>query len=70
MGTYYWFDGKIDYKIIKNIYKGNWVHGERQGYGSFFYSNGCKYEGYFEKNRKNGEGLVMDENGNVKLEYF
>lgn len=27
LGTYYWFDGKIEYKIIKNIYKGNWLNG-------------------------------------------
>lgn len=27
LGTYYWFDGKIEFKIIKNIYKGNWMNG-------------------------------------------
>lgn len=26
-GTYYWFDGKIEYKLVKNIYKGKWKRG-------------------------------------------
>lgn len=70
LGTYYWFDGKIEYKIIKNIYKGNWLNGQRHGFGSLFHSNGCRYEGYFQHNKKHGYGLAMDDNGNIKLEFF
>ena len=67
LGSYFWFDGKIEYKIVKNIYKGYWENGQRNGYGSFFYSNGCRYEGYFDSDRKNGYGLILDQNGNMKL---
>lgn len=62
-GSYYWFDCKVEYKTIKNIYKGDWVKGKREGYGTFYYSNGCKFEGNFKANLKEGFGMQVDENG-------
>ena len=45
---------------MKTIYKGNWVKGKREGFGAFFYSNGCRFEGYFKENMKEGFGITVD----------
>lgn len=51
-GTYFWFEGKNEIKNLKTIYKGSWKAGKREGYGCFYYNNGCKLEGSFQNNFK------------------
>jgi hypothetical protein len=66
-GTYYWFEGKNDIKNLKTIYKGNWKAGKREGYGCFYYSNGCKLEGHFQSNLKEGLCILTDEFGDCHI---
>ena len=69
-GEYYWYENKTEYKILKTIYKGNWVNGRRDGFGVFFYSNGCRFEGYFKDNGKDGYGISVDCYGRDKLDLY
>ncbi len=69
-GSYFWFQGKMDTKIIKTIYKGQWKAGKRDGYGTFFYNNGCRLEGTFSNNLKEGVCYVVDEYGEGHLQTF
>ena len=41
-GTYYWFEPRSEFKVIKTIFKGTWKGGKRQGLGVFYHSGGCK----------------------------
>lgn len=66
-GEYFWFDNKVEFKILKNIYKGEWKNGKRNGLGAFFYSNGCKFEGFYKDNLKEGTGISYDEYGFAKV---
>ena len=59
-GTYYWFQNKTDSKVIKTIFKGQWIEGKREGYGSFFYNNGCRLDGTFSNNLKEGLCVITD----------
>lgn len=69
-GEYYWFDNRIEYKIMKNLYRGQWKEGKRDGFGIFHYSNGCRFEGEFSENMKNGYGLSIDEYGYMKINQY
>ena len=60
IGTYYWLENKCDTKAIKTIYKGDWKKGKREGYGSFFYNSGCRMEGTFTNNLKEGLCVMTD----------
>jgi hypothetical protein len=42
---------------------GNWKLGLRYGNGTFYYSNGSKYEGLWRENLKNGYGVFTFEDG-------
>ncbi|CAI2378852.1 unnamed protein product [Moneuplotes crassus] len=65
-GTYEWLshDGKGD------RYVGDWVNGNMEGYGIYYYENGDKYEGEWMKDNKHGLGVFTRANGNIyKGEY-
>ena len=42
---------------------GNKINGKKEGKGIYFYTNGCKYEGYFKNDKKNGFGIFYYNNG-------
>jgi len=42
---------------------GYWLKGLRHGKGTFYYSNGSKYEGDWEENHKHGQGVFTFEDG-------
>ena len=44
-------------------YIGNKINGKKEGKGIYFYTNGCKYEGYFKNDKKNGVGIFYYNNG-------
>ena len=66
-GSYYWFEGKGESRIIKTIYRGEWVVGKRNGVGMFLYGSGSRIEGYFTNNLKNGNCFATDEFGESHL---
>jgi len=52
-GTHIWLEAKGEGgKFLRNRYEGEWVSGERCGSGVFFYANGAKYIGEWDKNMK------------------
>lgn len=65
MGSYYWFEGRDgkEGRSIKTIFKGEWKQGQREGFGTFFYNNGCRLEGTFANNMKEGVCFLVDEFG-------
>ncbi|XP_006814467.1 radial spoke head 10 homolog B-like, partial [Saccoglossus kowalevskii] len=50
---------------LRNQYIGDFVHGMRHGYGTFYYANGAKYEGEWDSNLKQGRGTFTFKNGRV-----
>lgn len=42
---------------------GYWLKGLRHGKGTFYYSNGSKYEGDWAENHKHGQGTFTFEDG-------
>ncbi|WPR72807.1 hypothetical protein SLW70_06680 [Flavobacterium sp. NG2] len=46
-------------------YYGQYMFGERRGFGVFFYKNGNKYVGYWDENYREGLGFLVDKNGVV-----
>jgi hypothetical protein len=69
-GTYYWLENRTETKTIKTIYRGEWKQGRREGYGAFFYNNGCRMEGTFTNNLKEGLCAITDEFGDTHIEHF
>lgn len=53
-----------------NIYRGEFVNGQREGSGSFFYMNGSQYNGQWYKNEKNGEGVFITQSGKIFAGLF
>jgi len=49
-------------------YEGDFVNDAREGFGTYHWSNNEKYEGYWEKGLKNGEGKFYDKNENLRYE--
>ena len=45
------------------IYEGQWVNGERNGFGIMKYRNGSSYTGQFKRNMANGQGCLTFQNG-------
>ena len=77
--------GEIQYRIPNNIYtdikanilsiginmyRGRLIDGKRNGYGTFFYSNGSSYTGIWRDNKKHGPGLFIEANGVIRLVYY
>eukprot|EP00967_Tisochrysis_lutea_P033607 scaffold40027_cov23-Tisochrysis_lutea.AAC.1 len=44
-------------------YRGQFYEGERSGYGVLYYATGARYEGCWAKDKKEGEGCYVFENG-------
>ena len=51
-GTHIWLDTSSSNKLLRNRYVGYWSNGLRHGKGTFYYSNGSKYEGDWHENFK------------------
>ncbi|KAL4483811.1 hypothetical protein ABPG72_006186 [Tetrahymena utriculariae] len=64
-GVHIWLENKGEKKMFRNRYEGQWLDGERHGYGVFYYANGSKYEGQWAKNLKEGFAIFTEDNGNV-----
>uniref|UniRef100_A0A3B3D5Z0 MORN repeat containing 3 n=1 Tax=Oryzias melastigma TaxID=30732 RepID=A0A3B3D5Z0_ORYME len=41
--------------IFCRYYHGDFLHGQRHGYGVFYYAGGAIYEGEWKNNKKNGQ---------------
>jgi hypothetical protein len=52
-------------KQMCNIYRGNFLQGRREGFGTFFYLNGSQYTGYWVNNMKEGTGLYIYPDGKI-----
>lgn len=50
---------------IINVYKGSFVEGRREGFGTFYYADGSSYEGEWVNNKKNGRGKFVNYNGDT-----
>lgn len=63
LGQHVWFVRRVQGSqyTLRNTYNGEFVKGIRHGYGTFYYANGAKYEGYWYNNMKHGK---------VKLQYY
>jgi hypothetical protein len=48
------------------MYYGNYVAGNREGFGILYYAQGGKYEGNWAKGKKHGPGKMIDFNGNIE----
>lgn len=60
-GTHVWIhkrDGGLQY-FQNNQYHGDFLHGQRHGYGVFYYAGGAVYEGEWKNNKKNGQVLTF-----------
>ncbi|RVE59414.1 hypothetical protein OJAV_G00188150 [Oryzias javanicus] len=66
-GTHVWIqkrDGGLQY-FQNNQYSGDFLHGQRHGYGVFYYAGGAIYEGEWKNNKKNGQGKLTSKNGQI-----
>ena len=57
------------YVLMENnvIYKGYWsLKGDREGYGELFYTDGSKFEGFFQNDIMNGRGRIV----NIQGDYY
>ena len=52
-------------KQVCNIYRGSFVQGRREGFGTFFYLNGSQYTGSWVNNIKEGNGLYIYPDGKI-----
>lgn len=68
-GTLVWLDDDKE-KNIKNRYQGEWVQGQRHGYGVFYYANGSIYEGFWKHNLKDGQAVFTSHEGLVQIYSF
>lgn len=48
---------------LRNHYIGDFIDGERSGYGIFYYANSAIYEGCWRENMKHGHGTFKFKNG-------
>lgn len=57
IGRHDWFVKRVagSQYSARNTYDGKFVKGIRHGYGTFYYANGSKYEGYWYNNMKHGK---------------
>lgn len=67
-GEHIWGEGTMKGSMKKqmcNIYRGNFVRGQRDGYGAFFYMNGSQYTGGWSNNVKHGTGVYIYPDGKI-----
>lgn len=50
---------------LRNHYIGEFLNGERQGNGIFYYASGAIYDGQWKNNMKHGDGKFIFKNGCV-----
>ena len=67
LGQQIWFLQRIGSSQypLRNMYDGEFNHGLRSGFGTFFYANGARYEGDWKDNMKHGKGKFIFKNGRV-----
>ena len=44
-------------------YWGQWKNNERNGFGTFRWANGMRFEGMWKDNMRNGKGIIFNPNG-------
>ncbi len=49
-----------------NIFDGEWVEDQRQGWGVYIWSNGDKYEGMWNANQPSGVGRMIYADDQIK----
>ena len=66
-GKHVWYSKRVTVSQypIRNEYEGNFIDGQRHGFGVFRYASGAKYSGYWKKNLKSGKGEFMFKNGSI-----
>ena len=66
-GQHIWFLQRIGSSQypLRNTYEGEFDHGLRCGFGTFYYANGARYEGEWKDNMKHGKGKFIFKNGRV-----
>lgn len=62
--------GKNNLKQHCNIYRGEFRNGQREGKGSYFFSNGSQYTGEWKDNKKEGEGVFIYPDGRIFAGFF
>lgn len=70
LGVHIWLESKGEGKYLRNRYDGEWDSGQRHGFGTFYYANGSKYEGSWNRNCKEGYALFTDEIGKQRFAIF
>lgn len=66
-GEHIWGESKHKtvQKLRRNLYRGEWKAGARNGHGTFFYADGSQYTGTWKNNMKDGEGTFSGTNGSI-----
>ena len=57
--------GNGEYSYWDKIYKGNWDHNKKSGYGDLEWTDGSRYEGHFMHDKMHGNGKFYDLNGTI-----
>lgn len=68
IGEHIWGEGTMKGSMKKqlcNMYRGSFVAGKREGFGTFFYMNGSQYTGYWKNNMKDGTGVHIFSDGKI-----
>lgn len=55
-------------KDPNGIYEGEFLKGEKHGYGIYRFSNGLKYEGNYKSGKKCGQGTIFNCNNSIAYE--
>ena len=53
----------IYYYPNRDVYKGEYKDGKRNGKGILYFANGNRYEGEWKDDKRNGEGILYSANG-------
>ncbi|NXV06421.1 RS10B protein, partial [Cettia cetti] len=71
-GIHTWFLDKMQMSqySLRNEYVGDFVKGERHGYGTYIYASGEIYAGGWVHNKKHGKGMFIFKNGHVFQDKF
>jgi len=48
------------------VYDGDWIEGQRNGYGVYIYANGDKYLGMWKEDRRHGQGEYIYKDQRLK----
>uniref|UniRef100_A0A3Q1F4A4 Radial spoke head 10 homolog B n=1 Tax=Acanthochromis polyacanthus TaxID=80966 RepID=A0A3Q1F4A4_9TELE len=66
-GTHVWILKRAEESqyFQSNHYKGDFIHGQRHGQGTFYYASGAIYEGEWRNSKKHGQGKFTFTDGRV-----